>query len=472
MGGFSQIKGNPLGTVMNADNVSFDGTPRGGVLTANGQLLIGSTALPHIRVGGISSPLGTIVVGYSSPNITLDVSGITPPGSSLLINVDSATAPGTNPVPPDGTGHITLEGGATYATGTRANPIRTNSLAANTVDLQIQLAGSNAAASTSNNFGVSQFDANHFTVTTGFVQLKGGGVNPALIGLIMDTGTSPVVPNGSGQITLTAATVAAGTNPIRTNGTGANTSSIQVQLSQALAATDATKVGLSNFDSTVFSVDANGFVTLLGGSVPVPQKFNVDANTAPGTDPVVASALGVVTVTGAQVATGTIGANVIRTNSLAVNTYTIEIQRSTTAASADSTKNGVSHFSSADFSVDANGFVTTHGRTLVWEQISANQALVKNTGYFCISPGGALSLSLPSTASSTIGDIIEVTLDGATSWTITQGASQQIRLSSTQTTSGAGGSLASTAAGDSIRMVYQATGKWNVVSAIGNITIV
>lgn len=67
---------------------------------------------------------------------------------------------------------------------------------------------------------------------------------------------------------------------------------------------------------------------------------------------------GQVTITGGQVATGVIGANVIRTNSLAANTFTIQIQRSTAVAASDSTKNGVCHFDSAMFSVDANGFVT------------------------------------------------------------------------------------------------------------------
>jgi hypothetical protein len=84
---------------------------------------------------------------------------------------DAHTAPGTTPVTP-ASGNITLEGGATFATGTRANPIRTNSLAANTIDFQIQLAGSNAGSSTANNFGVAQFDSNQFTVTSGFVQIS------------------------------------------------------------------------------------------------------------------------------------------------------------------------------------------------------------------------------------------------------------------------------------------------------------
>lgn len=99
------------------------------------------------------------------------------------------------------------------------------------------------------------------------------------------------------------------------------------------------------------------WVMLSGGSIGPIESVTVDASSPPGTNPVVPTAGGVITVTGAQVAAGTIGANVIRTDSLAANTYTIQIQRSSTAASADSTKNGVSHFSSSQFSVDSLGFV-------------------------------------------------------------------------------------------------------------------
>lgn len=106
-----------------------------------------------------------------------------------------------------------------------------------------------------------------------------------------------------------------------------------------------------------------------------------------------------------------------------------------------------------------------------WSTISANQTLAVNNGYICVSPGGALSLALPATSS--LGDIIEITLDGATSFTITQSAGQQIRIGNQTTTAGVGGSIASTNQGDTIRMVCQTANlKWNVLSTIGNLTVV
>lgn len=59
-------------------NVDFSGqtVPAATILT-NGQMLIGTTAAnvggTHINVGTLTSPGGTLTIGYNSPNITLDM---------------------------------------------------------------------------------------------------------------------------------------------------------------------------------------------------------------------------------------------------------------------------------------------------------------------------------------------------------------------------------------------------------------
>lgn len=146
-----------LETITFTDNMSFDGTERGGAMTTNGELWIGSTAPRHVQKGSLTSPGGTITIGYSSPNITLETSG------SIAI----------------------------------------------------------------------QFDA--------------------------DTGSA--IP-AAGILTIIGATHAASTTPLVTSASG-STVVVDAQISQALASTDATKIGLSNFDSAYFSVDANGFVSLI-----------------------------------------------------------------------------------------------------------------------------------------------------------------------------------------------------------------
>jgi len=110
------------------------------------------------------------------------------------------------------------------------------------------------------------------------------------------------------------------------------------------------------------------------------------------------------------------------------------------------------------------------GGVLNWATIGASGALAVNTGRICTG-GAALSFSLPVT--SAVGDVIRLTLDGSTSWTITQAANQQIRMGNKETTLGVGGSLASTAQGDCVEMVcVTANLRWLVVSSMGNITVV
>ena len=111
------------------------------------------------------------------------------------------------------------------------------------------------------------------------------------------------------------------------------------------------------------------------------------------------------------------------------------------------------------------------GGGLSWSVITANQTAAVNNGYVC-NKAGVLALALP--AASVVGDIIEITgMNTALGWSVTQGAGQQIFFGTNATTSGVGGSLASTQIRDSIRMVCIVTNlTWNVLSSIGNITVV
>jgi len=281
-----------------------------------------------------------------------------------------------------------------------------------------------------------------------------------------DSGSAIPIAN---VLNILGTSVASGTTPVETTASG-GTVTVEVQTSQAIAGTDASKIGLAAFNSAQFTVDVNGFVTFAGGGAAT--NIGVDVNTAPGTDPVVPSG-GTITFTGAQVATGIVGANVIRTDSVAANTVTIEIQRSTAVAATDSTKNGVSHFNSTQFSVDANGFVALLGGGIGWSVIVADQSAVAGNGYIC-NKAGLLTLTLP--ASGAIGDIIQVTgINTALGWRIAQNANQQIFLGTTSTTVGVAGSLSSINIRDSVEMVCVVAGAstvWNVISSVGNLTII
>lgn len=102
---------------------------------------------------------------------------------------------------------------------------------------------------------------------------------------------------------------------------------------------------------------AGSTITITSSGTGDVSAMEVDTHTGPGTNPVVPNGSGIITVTGGQVAAGTT-AHVIETNSLAANTYTIDIQRSQAVASSTIGDNGVSHFDSEYFTVDSNGFVS------------------------------------------------------------------------------------------------------------------
>lgn len=211
MGGFSVITGDQFGSVMNADNASFDGTSRGGVLTTDGQFWIGNSVSPRVRVGTITSPLGTLTIGYSAPNITIDLSG---GGTGIdSIGVDASTPPGTDPVVPDLNGLITITGGQVAAGVIGANVIRTDSLAANTFTIEIQRTAAVAISDSVNN-GVSHFNSSQFTVdANGFVEANGSGIGQTITGNL-GTPLSPV--GGNWNLFGTA------TNGIETDSTGPN----------------------------------------------------------------------------------------------------------------------------------------------------------------------------------------------------------------------------------------------------------
>lgn len=106
-----------------------------------------------------------------------------------------------------------------------------------------------------------------------------------------------------------------------------------------------------------------------------------------------------------------------------------------------------------------------------WSIITADQTASTNNGYIC-NKASALVLTLP-TASS-VGDYLRVTgINTALGWKIAQAASQQIFFGTSTTTSGTSGSLQSSATRDAIELVcLTANLTWQVLSSIGNITIV
>jgi hypothetical protein len=81
------------GEIMFADNVRFDGNNQPGQVTADGQLLIGSSVAPNIRVANLVSGDGSVTITNGNGTIDLSASG---GGSVDTIAGDSGSITGAN----------------------------------------------------------------------------------------------------------------------------------------------------------------------------------------------------------------------------------------------------------------------------------------------------------------------------------------------------------------------------------------
>jgi len=117
-------------------------------------------------------------------------------------------------------------------------------------------------------------------------------------------------------------------------------------------------------------------------------------------------------------------------------------------------------------------FQDAAGGGLSWSVVTGTtQAMVAQEGYIA-NNAGLVTATLPAT--SAVGDTFAITgMNNATGWKIAQNASQTIHFGSSDTTTGVGGSLASSATYDSVELICNvANTSFIVVSSIGNITVV
>jgi hypothetical protein len=124
----------------------------------------------------------------------------------------------------------------------------------NTLTHQVQISDTSALSDSTKN-GIAHFDSTDFAIDgDGFVTLAGAGAGQTITG-----NDAVALPPTLGNWNIYGAVTAAGSNPVITSG-AASTLTVNVQKSQALASSDATKIGLSNFDKVNFTLDSNGFV--------------------------------------------------------------------------------------------------------------------------------------------------------------------------------------------------------------------
>lgn len=115
--------------------------------------------------------------------------------------------------------------------------------------------------------------------------------------------------------------------------------------------------------------------------------------------------------------------------------------------------------------------IASTGGGLAWVDVTGTtQAMAVNTGYTA-NNASLVTLTLPSTAA--YGSILAVVGKGAGGWKIAQNAGQTIHFGFVNTTTGTGGSLASTNQYDVVYLVCStASTDFVVTNSIGNITVV
>jgi|SRR5690349_360274 len=114
--------------------------------------------------------------------------------------------------------------------------------------------------------------------------------------------------------------------------------------------------------------------------------------------------------------------------------------------------------------------INAAGAGLSWTDVTGtSQTMAVNNGYTA-NNAGLVTLTLPTTAA--YGSVMAVVGKGAGGWKIAQSSGQQIHFGITNTTSGATGSLASTAQYDCVFILCSvANTEFTVYDSIGNLTV-
>jgi hypothetical protein len=115
--------------------------------------------------------------------------------------------------------------------------------------------------------------------------------------------------------------------------------------------------------------------------------------------------------------------------------------------------------------------IAVTGGGLAWVVTADDATMDANKGYIPTDASTRVVFTLPSSAAQ--GSVVRVVGSGAAGWQIAQAASQLINFGTVVTTTGTGGSLASTDDKDCVELVCIVVNTtWVVVSAVGNITYV
>lgn len=399
--------------VMYADNVRFDGTDYPGQVTTDGQLLIGATVAPNIRVGTLGAGSNMAVTPGAG---TLSVATVTSPTftSVTINNPPVSTTDATNKAYVDA-----IAAGFDF---------KNTTIASTTGPLNAAyfngVAGVGATLTNAGALAVFSIDGQLPTVTQRVLIKDQASTLENGIYTVTDVGDAISVPWVLTRATDydTPAEMTEGSIVPVQNGTQ-NVDTLWLQN------TIVTNIGI---DAITYQKFQSAPIVTTQHAILIGDIYNKIASLGP--------------LTNGQLAIGNTG------NDPTAATLTAGAGISITNAAGSIT-------------------VAAIGDGVTWSVIAADQPAVVNEGYFC-NKAGTLALSLP--AVSAIGDTIMVAnINTANGISFTQGAGQRIFIGDTSTTLGGGGSLTSTKIGDSLTIVCRAVNTlWQVTSSVGSWTVV
>lgn len=380
--------------------------------------------------------------------------------------------------------------GLVVANQTRAKPVFfTGTPGSFKQELEVQVAADRTGApADSNDAGIVSFDDTAFSVDpNGYVTLSGGA------GPSVDTNTGDdlvgVGADGAGNFNWIGLAVASATHakPVFFKDSATANAidlDIQVAADRTGAPGDKLNAGLASFDDTSFNVDADGYVTLVGGPGPAVDSFTTDVG-----GPVVPTGAGVVDTTGTSVFSDGTVANTLTLNVQATaETFLLGAGVGSSATELGPLTNGqliigstgaapvLSTLASADASITiTNGagsidLAVAPGSGFTWNDVTGTSDDFEAANGYITNNAGLVTITLPTTC--TVGDTFRIGGLGAGGWLVAQNASQVIHIGNMDTTTGTGGSLASTNRHDCLEFLCVVTNnEYLVVSWVGNITV-
>ncbi len=457
-----------------ASSISLTGDS-GGALTGNAFTLTGgATGLTFAGAGSTETLGGTVAVAHGGTNAT---SFATTDGTVIFDGTRLVTLASTGT-----TGQALVSAGAGVAPAYGTLPVA---------------GGGTNATSFSVTDGTVYFDGTRLvttaTGTSGQVLTSGGaGVAPAYATL--GGASISITGDTGGTITSGSFTFAGGTTGLSFGGSGTTETltfaGITANGGTVSLATDATTstinvgTGAGVKTSTFGSTNSTSATTVQSGS----GALNITATGGALTINSGVGALGISTDasattvnlgTGAAAKTVVLGStNTTSTTTLNAGSGGVKLQAVaegalvTSATSVISTVTGTAGFVlTANAAGTSPSFQAIPSSAMTYTDVTgATQALAVNNGYI-MNRATLITATLPATAAE--GSIIDIVGKGAGGWLIAQNSGQTIHFGNINTTTGATGSLASSAQYDCIMLICTtANTDFVVKSSIGNITYV